>query len=199
MNIVNSRPLTFIPIEDEEDEALTPNHFIHGSSNGIKSAIPYEMDGFELRRKWKECQRLADKFWSRFVKEYLPEITRRSKWYKQVPPIEVGDLVLIIDERNRRNVYPRAIVLKTDVGSNGQVRRVQVQRADKFIMWRPASGLAKLDLIPKNSPILQNRPFSESVESLADDLQDCQKGGSVTNASFLNQSSNSVESKGKTN
>ncbi|KAG4068395.1 hypothetical protein HA402_007915 [Bradysia odoriphaga] len=29
-NIVNSRPLTFVPIESEEQEALTPNHFILG-------------------------------------------------------------------------------------------------------------------------------------------------------------------------
>ena len=35
-NIIKSRPLTYIPIESENLEALTPNHFLLGSSGGIK-------------------------------------------------------------------------------------------------------------------------------------------------------------------
>lgn len=35
-NIINSRSLTYIPIEDENAEAITPNHFLIGSSNGNK-------------------------------------------------------------------------------------------------------------------------------------------------------------------
>lgn len=172
MNVVNSRPLTFIPIEHEEDEALTPNHFIHGNSNGNKSAIPYQLDGPELRSQWKESQRLADLFWARFVKEYLPTITRRTKWFDKVDPIAVGDIVLIIDETNRRNIYPRARVLATVVGSNGQVRRAQVQRADKFILWRSAAGLAKLDVQPK------------ATKGLAESSQVSKTGGSVVNAAL---------------
>ncbi|XP_055603738.1 uncharacterized protein LOC129751968 [Uranotaenia lowii] len=33
--VVNTRPLTFIPIEDEASEALTPNHFMKLSSSGV--------------------------------------------------------------------------------------------------------------------------------------------------------------------
>lgn len=35
-NIVNSRPLTYLSLDSADDEALTPNHFIFGTSNALK-------------------------------------------------------------------------------------------------------------------------------------------------------------------
>lgn len=35
-NMVNSRPLTYLPLESAEAEALTPKHFLLLSSNGVK-------------------------------------------------------------------------------------------------------------------------------------------------------------------
>ena len=35
--LLNARPLTEIPADDEEGECLTPNHFLVGSSNGLKA------------------------------------------------------------------------------------------------------------------------------------------------------------------
>ena len=42
-NIINSRPLTYVPIENSESEALTPNHFLLGSSGGTKPLVPLVM------------------------------------------------------------------------------------------------------------------------------------------------------------
>lgn len=50
-SIVNSRPLTFVPIDTEADEALTPNHFLLGTSSGIKDPGPYTDDVLILKKK----------------------------------------------------------------------------------------------------------------------------------------------------
>ena len=35
-NIINPLPLSYVPVDDETDEVITPNHFLVGSSSGLK-------------------------------------------------------------------------------------------------------------------------------------------------------------------
>ncbi|XP_073841210.1 uncharacterized protein [Musca autumnalis] len=74
--IINSRPLTFVSLESEDDEALTPNHLLLGSSTGYKPIFTKDTN---LREKWNQVQAIANRFWERWLKEYAPIITRRSK------------------------------------------------------------------------------------------------------------------------
>lgn len=78
-NIINSRPLTYIPIDSENEEALTPNHFLVGSSNGLKPLALYDDTGVVLRQNYLSSQLFAEKFWKRWVAEFLPTLTCRSK------------------------------------------------------------------------------------------------------------------------
>lgn len=167
MNVVNARPLTFIPLDNANDETLTPNHFIHGSSNGLKPPGDFASDGPILKSEWKEIQRLTDCFWKRFIEEYVPTLTRKTKWFQPVKPIEIDDIVLVIDEKNSRNVYPKARVIDIVIGSNDQVRRVRVQFVNGSLLWRPPAGLARLDI---------------STEMSSTVLPDSQTGGTVAKA-----------------
>ena len=36
-NIINSRPLPYVPVDDEAGKAITPNHFLVDNSSGLKS------------------------------------------------------------------------------------------------------------------------------------------------------------------
>lgn len=144
-NVINSRPLTHVPVDDSSSPALTPNHFLLGSSDGSKPLVPYDECPLELQRSWKASQALANLFWKRWVAEYLPIITRRAKWFYPVRPIGVGELVVIVDPSMPRNCWPKGRVLSVKTSGDGQVRSAVVQTATG-LYERPAVKLAVLDV-----------------------------------------------------
>lgn len=144
-NIVNSRPLTFVPLANKDAEALTPNHFLLGSSNGTKPPGRYSEADLISRSTWRKSQYLANEFWKRWVMEYLPTITRRTKWFKNIKNIAVGDVVVIADENLPRNTWPKGIVLSVTLGKDNIVRRAKV-KTQFGVLERPVVKLAVLDV-----------------------------------------------------
>ncbi|PIK40461.1 hypothetical protein BSL78_22688 [Apostichopus japonicus] len=57
------------------------------------------------RRRWRQMQYLADLFWKRWTKEYLPTLQRRQKWLQPERCTEVGDVVMIVDDQSPRNSW----------------------------------------------------------------------------------------------
>jgi len=92
--ILNERPITPMSSDPQDLEALTPNH-IH-LLRGDPSSAP---DGFnesdKFKARWKHIYLLADHFWQRWTKEYLPTLQERQKLLRPQPNFEVGDLVLL--------------------------------------------------------------------------------------------------------
>lgn len=108
--IVNSRPLSYIPIDNESCEAITPNHMLLGSSSGEKPLTIASDDQELLKNSWKKSLQIGDNYWKRFVKEVLPTLLNREKWRDPVRDLKVGDIVLVIDEKNSK-LYPKAKVI----------------------------------------------------------------------------------------
>ncbi|XP_055622869.1 uncharacterized protein LOC129766369 [Toxorhynchites rutilus septentrionalis] len=144
-SVVNSRPLTYIPLEYAEQEALTPSHFLLYGTKGVHQPSQILVrDTGTLRDSWKLAQHLVDTFWSRWVREYLPTLTRRTKWFHPVKPLKPGDLVIVVDERNR-NGWIRGRIMDVVKAKDGQVRRTIVYTMRGTIS-RPATKLALLDV-----------------------------------------------------
>ncbi|XP_062710230.1 uncharacterized protein LOC109425711 [Aedes albopictus] len=140
-SVVNSRPLTYIPLESSEQEALTPNHFLLYGTKGVNQpASSLNTVGSSLRDSWRLAQFLVDQFWRRWIREYLPTIARRTKWFESVKPLEPGDLVLVIDE-GKRNGWLRGRIVDVTTAADGQVRRAVVQ-TNNGLVSRPAVKLA---------------------------------------------------------
>ncbi|XP_073836062.1 uncharacterized protein isoform X2 [Musca autumnalis] len=140
--IINSRPLTFVSLESCDDEALTPNHLLLGSSSGYKPIVTETVD---LRLRWRQTQQFSDQFWRRWVKEYMPTLTRRGKWFQKTEPLKVGDIVIIIDENLPRHCWPKGKIINTIIAKDGQVRQATV-RTQHGVFQRPTAKLAKLDV-----------------------------------------------------
>lgn len=142
-NIINSRPLTEIPISSEDDEPITPNHFLLGCLNATQTPSTVE-ENICLRKQWKVSQNLKDRLWKRWVVEFLPQLMQRPKWRDTASPIQIDDIVIILDSSLPRNQWHKGRVVKIYPSKDGQVRFADVKTLNG-VTRRPASKLAVLD------------------------------------------------------
>lgn len=145
--LINSRPLVYSGTEDSELDAITPNHFLCGSTSGQHEPFRTPISlAEELRSTYKRSQYLAKELWNRWCKEYFPTLNKRSKWYEDSRVIQVGDLVLVMDNNDGNTV--RGLVEEVFNGVDGRVRQAVVRTtAGRF--RRPVSKLAILEIDDK--------------------------------------------------
>ncbi|XP_061717613.1 uncharacterized protein LOC133525346 [Cydia pomonella] len=166
-NTVNARPLTHVSVDPRDEEALTPAHFLLGSSTGAPSTGPCEEAD---RRTWRASQALADHFWRRWIREYLPTLAPRQSSNNRVRPIQKGDYVIIVDGNLPRNVWPRGIVTQVYPGPDGGIRSADVQTRGG-VFRRPVTKLAVLPLQQEQSQELLDLSRNKDVASLLDLLE----------------------------
>lgn len=135
---INARPLTHVSVNPDDPEALTPNHFLLGSSTGMPATGPCDEAD---RRTWRASMALADHFWRRWLREYLPTLVPRGEPKNDARPLQVGDVVLIVDSTLPRNTWPMGLVKRTHPGPDGGVRVAEVQ-TKTGVFRRPVSKLA---------------------------------------------------------
>ena len=154
-NIVNNHLLTYLsnpmltlPLfvkticrayEDHEDlEPLTPNHFLI-RRNFCNDCLVNDICNKDVcsRKRWRLVQILSDHFWKRWLHEYLPSLTLRSKWRAQKEQIIINDLILIKEDNIKRGQWPLGRIVELHPGEDGVVRVVTV-RTSKGTYKRPA-------------------------------------------------------------
>lgn len=141
-SIINARPLTYVETDNEKLESLTPNHFLLGSSGGVKPAGCFTDDPGVLRHAWKQQQQVAELFWKRWTAEYLPEISARTKWFDPVSPIAEGDVVAIVNP-DVPHSWQLGRIERIIRSRDGAVRQADV-RTCSGIYRRPSARLAVL-------------------------------------------------------
>jgi hypothetical protein len=142
-SIVNSRPLTFQSYDPNDMTVLTPSHFLHGRLDG--QVLPEAVDelDFDPRLRWRVVQDCLNRFWTRWIREILPELGPRSKWFRDGREYVVGDEVLIMDPRLPRYRWNPGRVTEVLLGRDGRVRVVDV-RTDQGTLQRPVHRLIPL-------------------------------------------------------
>ncbi|XP_061512579.1 uncharacterized protein LOC133393141 [Anopheles gambiae] len=160
--MINSRPLTHIPLSNEEDEILTPFHFLIG--RGVDNLTPDSLDtSYVSRQQFKVAQHNAKVFWDRWKKEYLPTLIKRNKWTNKVEPVKVGDVVMLTNDNAPAGQWLKGKVLEVHPAADGQVRVVSV-KTDTGILKRPAVKVAVVDVKPKEHLLVVKQPPSKTTK-----------------------------------
>ena len=141
--VLNSRPLTKVSDDVNDDEVLTPNHFLTPGGMGTSVSVDACSDD-QYRRRWRYVQHLADRFWKRWLREYLPIIQHRQKWVDGSPDIRLGDVVLLVDELAHRNQWSRGLVTKVYKGRDDKIRSCQI-KTQTSVLVRPVQKLCLLE------------------------------------------------------
>ena len=125
--ILNSRPITHVSNDAGDIEALTPNHFLLLRANPSYEDAEVSDREINSTKLWRQSQALANFFWRRFTKEYLPSLTQRKKWKEKRQNLKEGDVVLVAEPNQPRGVWPLGRIVSTHPGQDGLVRAVTVR------------------------------------------------------------------------
>ena len=140
--IINSRPLTDT-LSDDSELPLSPINLLTMKSRVV---LPppgnYSANDLYSRRRWRRVQHIANEFWSRWRKEYLQTLQRRSKWQHKTRNFSVGDVVLL-KESNFRNDWQLARIMDVFKDENNVVRSCQI-RTQRGLFDRPIHKLVLL-------------------------------------------------------
>jgi hypothetical protein len=99
-------------------------------------------------------------YWARWLREYMPELQHRREPHGRGPPLQVGDIVVIVDNTLPRNTWPLGRVTAVYPGPDGVVRAADVQTKAGFLR-RPTKKLVILHTETPQSSVL---PAARCVE-----------------------------------
>ena len=142
--ILNDRPITPVGEDTTDPEPLTPSKLLLLKNNSCLPLGTFEPTEQYSRRWWRQAQYLANVFWKRWIREYLPSLQERQKWLTVKNNFSEDDLVLVVDENLQRGQWPLGRVLETVPGDDGLVRSVKV-RTSGSTKFRPIHKLVRLE------------------------------------------------------
>ena len=122
-SIINGRPLTSISDDVNDLEPLTPNNLLLLKSQPTIPPGIFSKNVACTRKRWKQVQYIADLFWTRWTREYLPLLQERQKRSRPRRNFSTGDVVLLVDSSSPRNSWLMGRVVETLPDSSGAVRR----------------------------------------------------------------------------
>ena len=142
---INSRPLTYQSANQSDDVPLTPNHFLHGQIGGQFAPSSVNETTFNPRKRLRRIQELLRHFWARWMREWLPGLNARKKWFRTQRDVQVGDVILVVSPDTPRGNWPMGRVLEVHPRNDGRVRVAKIQVGQGTLV-RPVTKLCPLEL-----------------------------------------------------
>ncbi|CAG2256055.1 unnamed protein product [Mytilus edulis] len=142
--IMNDRPITAISDDCRDLPVLTPNMLLLMKSNTSTPQGVFDKKDIYAKRWWKQIQHLANEFWKRWLREYLPTLQQRRKWQREERDVEIDDIVLVADERIQRGQWPLGRIVEVTRSRDGHIRSCVVKTSQSHIL-RPINKLCLLE------------------------------------------------------
>ena len=141
--IVNGRPITTVSNDPRDLEALTPLHLLRMGPDTLSTGGDHPV-AETYRRRWKHAQFIADQFWKRWTREYLPMLRQRQKHLKTHRNLREGDIVVVSGHPIPRSHWMLGRIVEAMPGDDGIVRRAKVKTKNSVIT-RPVTKLCLLE------------------------------------------------------
>ncbi|XP_053407960.1 uncharacterized protein LOC128559663 [Mercenaria mercenaria] len=116
--ILNDRPLTPVSSDPRDPPALTSMLLLMKSNQCLPVDIFKKQDIY-AKRWWRQVQYVADVFWKRWLREYLPLL---QKWQRKTENLKKDDVVLVAFDNVPRIQWPLARMVDVNPGRDGLVR-----------------------------------------------------------------------------
>ena len=142
--ILNSRPIAPVSAGPNDQEALTPNHILIHRPNLNAPFDAVEDKEINSRKRYRQAQALVNMFWRRWLREYLPSLTQRSKWLEETRNMREGDLVLIVEPNIARGQWQVGRIQNVSCGKDKRVRTAEVKTKQGTYV-RPVARLCLLE------------------------------------------------------
>ena len=147
--MLNSQPLTHVADQPDNKMPHTPNQFLlrrpYANLPQGKPATTFNetKDPLSKAKSWKNVQNVMNNFWDRFLKEYLPTLHQCSKWNQDQHPLQVGDIVWVLNYLTPRGIWPLGRIVSLHPGPDGKTRVCSVRTAYVTIE-QPAVSLSRV-------------------------------------------------------
>ncbi|XP_068741884.1 uncharacterized protein [Montipora capricornis] len=134
-----------VECDDPNDlEPLTPNHLLLQRRNLFVPPGVFAKEDLYSRKQWRHAQFIADCFWSRWIREYVPTLQQRHKWLLSKRNLAVNDLVLVVDNTVPRSRWLLGRVTRVFPGEDLCVRTAEVKTKSSRLV-RPVTKLCLLE------------------------------------------------------
>lgn len=137
----------YVSSDASDPDLVTPSVLLMGRPNGSLPQVVYPENELISRRWWKHLQVLADHFWARFIRLYVPSLQAHQKW--QASPVDIVQdcVVMIADPQLPRALWPIGRVVKPQPSPDGHVRLADVKVRER-VYTRPVARLVVLPALP---------------------------------------------------
>ena len=141
-NLINQRPIGWIPNDPDDGSYLCPNDMLLGRSSSTVPQGPFQETNNRCHRA-EFVQKIVDSFWRHWPRDVFPSLVPIKKWKAERRNVRVDDVLIVQDSNAVRGKWTIARVTNVYPGSDGRVRNVELRKATTQFQ-RPITKIAAI-------------------------------------------------------